>query len=441
MIKPVWRKVGACETLLFLSFFSSRLGAQQPDARVLTLNAAIEYAKQHSPLLAATRQGVVTQKAVVAAAKAERLPQVDVGAAMLGSNQAAESGLAFPLTPLVQMPSQPFADGHLVGIATATLPIYTGGRIRSAQQVAEAERYMAQTNVRDVESNLVFEVSTTYARLVETDRDVQAAQESVKALTESRRDMAEGLKVGKVARVDLLKIDTRLADVEARLIDLRNERQVLAGQLNALMGREIDTPVVTETTLPHPEVTISSDDATRAAAAANPQYQIAEARVEVAQNSLKAAKSELRPTFSLSTAFYDHSPDPFSAYRGGAIAGFTFSYPIFDRQLKHRVAEAKSRELEARSKAEQERLDAIERARTAWLQVRDAEARIRATQSSIADARETLRIEQLMVRYGRDRIEHLLDAQAALLTSEADYYRALADSTVATAALNRETGQ
>lgn len=441
MIKPAWRNLAACEMLALFLFFPCAFGAQQSDAPVLTLNAAIDYAKQHSPLLAATRQGVITQQASVAAAKAERLPQVDVGAVMLGSNQPAESGLAFPLTPLVETSRQPFADGHLAGIATAILPIYTGGRIRSAEHVAEAERYLAQTNVRDVESNLVFEVSATYARLVETDRDVQAARESVKALTESRRVMSQMFSVGKVAHVDLLKIDTRLADVEAKLIDLRNARQVLVGQLNALMGRAIDTPVVAEATLPHPEVAISEDQAVLTAATTNTQYQVADARVRVAQNSLKLAKSQLHPTFSLSTAFYDQSPDPFSAHRGGAIAGFTFSYPIFDRPLEHRVAEAKSRELEARSKASQERLDAMQRARTAWFQVRDAEARIRATESSIADARETLRIEQLMVQYGRDRIEHLLDAQAALLTSEADYYRALADDTVATAALKRETGQ
>ncbi len=105
------------------------------------------------------------------------------------------------------------------------------------------------------------------------------------------------------------------------------------------------------------------------------------------------------------------------------------------------MEEAKSVELEDRSKADQARLDAMQRARTAYLRVQDAQARIQATQSSIADARETLRIEQEKQKYGRETIEHLLGAQAALLTSEANYYRALADYTTATAALKRETGQ
>jgi outer membrane protein TolC len=407
----------------------------------LTLDDAIAYAKQHSPLLSSTRQSVLTKQAAIAAAKAEQLPRVDVGAALRGSNQLTENALGFPLTPLADIPNQPFGNGHLTGLATATLPIYTGGRIGAATHVAEAERNLAQTHVNDVESNLEYEVAATYARLVEVERDVQAAQESVNALTESQRIANEMLSVGKIARVDLLKVDTRLADVRAELIELTNERQVLAGQLNALMGRPIDTSVAAVTTLPHPEVTMSPDQAVLAATTGNTQYQLAEAQVKVAQKSVELAKSQLRPTLSFSTVLFKQSPDPFSAYRGGAIAGFSFNYPLFDRPLNHRVQEAKSVELEDRSKADQSRLDAMQRARTAYLRVQDAQARIQATQSSIEEARETLRIEQEKQRNGRETIEHLLDAQAALLTSEANYYRALADHTIATAALKRETGQ
>lgn len=415
--------------------------AQQPTPSPLTLDAAIAYARQHSPLLAATQQSVLTKQAAIAAAKAEQLPRVDVDAALRGSNQPTESAIGFSLTPLADIPNQPFNNSHLTGIAIATLPIYTGGRIGADTHVAEAERNLAQASVHDVESNLEYEVAATYARLVEVERDVQAAQESVNALTESQRITSQMLNVGKVARVDLLKIDARLADVRAEDIDLVNERQILAGQLNALMGRAVDTPVAVQASLPHPAVVLSEEQAVIAAAAENTQYQLAEAQVSVAQKSVEQAKSQLRPTISFSANFFKQSPDPFSVYRGGAIAGFSFNYPLFDRPLNHRVQEAKSLELEDRSKAEQARLDAMQRARTATLQVQDADARIQATQSSIVAAREALRIEQQKLEYGRGIVEHLLDAQAALLTSEADYYRALADYTTATAAVKRETEQ
>jgi outer membrane protein TolC len=117
-----------------------------------------------------------------------------------------------------------------------------------------------------------------------------------------------------------------------------------------------------------------------------------------------------------------------------------FMFPLFDRTLTNRVEEAKSRELERRFDLKQAELDATQRVRTAYLQAQNSQERIRATEASIGYARESLRIEQEKQRYGRGIIETLLDAQAALLTAEARYYRALADYTTATAALKRETG-
>ena len=130
-LNSLWRKSVSAGLLLCAWILGSApfLLAQQPDAPVLTLDAAIDYAKQHSPLLAATQQSVLSKQAAIAAASAEWLPRVDVGAALRGSNQPTESALGFPLTPLADIGNQPFRNGHLTGLATVTQSIYTGGRL------------------------------------------------------------------------------------------------------------------------------------------------------------------------------------------------------------------------------------------------------------------------------------------------------------------------
>ena len=287
---------------------------------------------------------------------------------------------------------------------------------------------------------LDFDVTSTYANVVQLDRDIEAAQESVRALTESRRVIAKMFYEGKVARVDLLKVDTRLAEVEDTAIEFRNSREIEAGQFNALLGRPIVSPVKLESNLPPVSPRPSLDQVSRLARSGNSKYRLAEAQVDVAERSVAVAKSEKRPTVSLAANLLGQSVDPYSLYKGGVIAGAVFTFPFFDRTLTYREEEATSRELERRAEMKQAELDAGQRARSAYLEIQDSEERIRATETSTGYAREALRIEQEKQRYGRGIIENLLDAQAALLTSAARYYRALADYTIATAAVKRETG-
>ncbi|CAN5537134.1 TolC family protein [soil metagenome] len=407
----------------------------------LTMNAAIVYARQHSPRLAGKRQSVSTEQAGIAVASSERLPRLNLGAAARGSSQPAETAMGFPLTQLAQIPyGQPFSNGHLNADLRATIPLYTGGRIGSAVNLATARRDLAAIRVRDVERDLDFDVAATYASIVQLDRDIIAAQESVNALIESRRVISQMLDEGKVARVDLLKVDTRLADVQDSTIEFRNAREIEAGQFNALLGRSVDTPVALESDLPSPSIQPSLEQVSGLAHVGNLKSQLAEAELSVAERSVSVAKSAQRPTLSLAIDGTGQSADPFNIYKGGVAGGVVFSFPVFDRTLTHQVEEAKSRELERRADLKQVELDSAQRVRAAYLQVKNSEERIRASETSIGYAREALRIEQEKQQYGRGIIETLLDAQAALLTSEARYFRALADYTTAIAAVTRETG-
>jgi len=195
-----------------------------------------------------------------------------------------------------------------------------------------------------------------------------------------------------------------------------------------------------ENALPQPSEPLSLDQVSQLAGTGNTKNQIARAEVNISERSVAVARSALRPSLSLVGDLRGQSADPFAMYKGGLVAGAVFMFPLFDRTLTNRVEEAKSRELERRFDLKQAELDATQRVRTAYLQAQNSQERIRATEASIGYARESLRIEQEKQRYGRGIIETLLDAQAALLTSEARYYRALADYTTATAALKRETG-
>ena len=191
-LPPPYRTCTVAGLALMATFGACRapLSAQPPSAP-FTLDNALVYARQHSPRLSARRHGVVTRRSSVASARAERLPRLALGGAARGSSQPTENAMGFPMTQLADIPEgQAFRRGHLNADVRATMPLYTGGRIRSEVSLEEARRDLAQLTVRDVERGLDFDVTSTYANLVQLDRDIEAARESVKALMESRRVIA-----------------------------------------------------------------------------------------------------------------------------------------------------------------------------------------------------------------------------------------------------------
>lgn len=417
--------------------------AQQSPPHPLTLAGALEYAHAHSPRVAAARQGVVTEGANVAAARDRRWPVLDVGGAVRWAEKPTQTAVSLPpLSGLGDLSSgQPFAREHLNAAVSVTVPLYEGGQIRAATRLAEAQRDLAATQEAHIERALDFDVIRTYAGLVELEQDARAADRSRQTLEESRRVIAEMLRVGRAARVDLLKVDTRLGGVRAKLIAYQNAERIAAGQLNALLGRPVDTPLIAQDTLPRPVVGLSADQAAQAALQNNTTYQLAAARVRVATRTVDVARAQLRPSVSLGAAYEAQGVDPLSRhYVATPVAGVLVSVPVYDRSLSRQVDVAESRAQERRLDLEQWQLDIEQHAQTAYLEVRDASERIQATVAAIASADEVLRIEQAMERLGRGTIEHVLDAEAARFTADADYASALADYTTAVAALERETG-
>ncbi len=144
-------------TILFSVPF---LSAQQSDSPI-TMNAALVYARQHSPRLSSKRQSIKTEQAAIAVREPSPLPRLTLGAAARGSTQPAQTAMGFPLTQLAQIPEvQPFSKGHLNADVRATIPVYTGGRTGSAVSLAQAQRDLAKVGERDVERDLDFEVTS-----------------------------------------------------------------------------------------------------------------------------------------------------------------------------------------------------------------------------------------------------------------------------------------
>ncbi len=103
-----------------------------------------------------------------------------------------------------------------------------------------------------------------------------------------------------------------------------------------------------------------------------------------------------------------------------------------EERAKLAAARERLRQLELRIRLEVE---------TALLNFGSATERVQTLRKSVEQAEESLRIERQKYELGKGASVDVLDAQAALLEAETNYYRALADVQVARAQIDLAVGE
>ncbi len=124
-----------------------------------------------------------------------------------------------------------------------------------------------------------------------------------------------------------------------------------------------------------------------------------------------------------------------------ARVGLAVDIPVFEGgRLRAQIAKEHARLRVAQQQLRKLEQDIRLEAETAVLNVNSARKRIHVTQKSIAEAEESVRIERQKYDLGKGAIVDVLDAQAALLNAQTNYYRALSDYRVAQAQIRLATG-
>uniref|UniRef100_A0A7C4AR09 TolC family protein n=1 Tax=Desulfomonile tiedjei TaxID=2358 RepID=A0A7C4AR09_9BACT len=125
----------------------------------------------------------------------------------------------------------------------------------------------------------------------------------------------------------------------------------------------------------------------------------------------------------------------------GSVA-LVAEYPIFTggkiaSQIDEQEAKLASAQAALRKLALQIRLDV----ETALLNVSSTRQRADAMRKAIEQSKESYRIEEQKYEVGKGTITDVLDAQAAMLDAETNYYKVVADYNIAVAQLGLATGE
>ena len=422
----------------FLLLLFLLLPALPSRAEDLTLHAAVVRALADNPAMAAARLGVAAGEEGVKSAFGRHLPRL-----------ALDGNYTIRQDPLPYIPAQSatigphFSDQFASYTITLTLPLYQGGQIVNGVALSQARKVLQEQGAVLTRNELIANTVNTYNKILQLASLRDASQASLTALEQQQANAQLLFKVGRIARVDLLKVEVQTANEQQRLTSLNAGIATAFATLRTLMGTPEQAVQATAALVDHlgiPSLQADFGAGLVQALKQRPEYQSALQEVRVADLNRKMAMGKLLPGLAAFGGYLDQFGLQPWYKEANWFGGVNLNMPLFDRSLyadlsRQRIEADRARE-QLHGLENQVRLEL----RSALNSLDESRARIGATRQAVEQAHEAYRIEQQRFQTGAGAVVDLLLAQSADVTAAANYSQALYDYNAAVVAYRRATG-
>jgi len=296
--------------------------------------------------------------------------------------------------------------------------------ISQAKQMNEAVGHQLDRTDQEI----VFRVVSSYYDVLLAAKELEVAEQSAKT-AQSIMDRSQArFDSGLTVESDLLTAKVRMAARQQEVIRARNTLEVSRAQLNTAIGMPLDSPFqltegLAERTLSIPAV----QDLEKQALTNRPDLKRIASEEAAQRQSVSVAKSAFGPRVNAFAGWEMDNPT-FVAGGGGNnwLGGIEVQFDIFQGGAK-RAELSRQRALEEKVVAmKQAASDAVRlEVRRAYYETDANRQQIEVARAAIAQAQESLRINQNRYDGGLTTITDLLGAEEATRRSQTDYWEAV----------------
>jgi outer membrane protein TolC len=404
-------------SILVVAAFAFAASAQTPNALRLSRQQAIDEALARNPALTAARAQVEEARAAV----------VTAGAYADATFVADVAGQSHVLNP-----ASGNASDQGVGV---TIPF--PGKTSLRRGVATADLRVAEFNVTQLRQQVAAQAAQAYDAILVAMRHREDLEQSKQLANDFVQKTNARFQGGTVARVDVVKAETDLAQAENDLIS--NDRAIATARatLNRIMGRNGGAPLETTGTLDVPGPIAAIEALERVAESSRPEIASLAAQLEGAKKATKLAREFWAPDFNVTVTrnAADGTPTTFTT-------GVGIGVPIFFWQHQRgEIAGALHREEELTANIADIRAQVSLDVQTAYANASTAlRQAIFIRDHLLPEAREVYRVASVSYGLGGSSALDLLDAKRTLLAAESQYVDALGAANDALAALELAIG-
>jgi len=326
-----------------------------------------------------------------------------------------------------------FTLAPLVPIITigATKIIYSGGKIESLIEQAEANKKISLNDLEKEKQKIIYKVTEAYYQVLQTEGIKRVSAQAVKQMQAHLESSEALLKEGMIAPIDLNRIKSQLSNLEHNLIKAENGHKLTMYNLNSIIWIDLNTELVLENNLSYEPCEINLEQALLQAKENRPEIMNIAQQRRIMEEMVDVAKSNRKPQVM------------FSAESGivGWQAVIVAEYSFLDGGVNKAKINQAEINLAQVDQSEQQVQQLIEfEVRSAYLNMKEAEKLIKVAKEGIKNSQESFRIAQIKYNEGIATNTEVIDAQSTLIEAETNHLNALYDYNINRAALVKAMG-
>ncbi|MFO7568297.1 MAG: TolC family protein [Smithellaceae bacterium] len=421
-------------------------------AETLTLDQALMTALEKNPGLRIALQSRDQARYNLHAAWSRALPALSAGGNYQRTWDRPEIVMPLPpeiFGPNAEIRTQSGADHTMSGMLILEQPLYAGGAIWAGIGIARdslqiAEYSLAATSQQTLETvySAFYGVLLAQSLLAVSETAVQNAQINLDQV-ENRYE------AGAASRFELLRAQVQLSTIRPGLMEGRNRYNLALERLKDLLGMDKRQSVKVEGAFEPRTRTLVAADLEGLIGQAydhRPEYRIQGLQKEISEKRIRMVRAEFLPTLALSSAVQwqalrDDLHFAHDNFERSSYAGVTLRIPLFNG------FGSKARYSEARAELQKSEIQEANLKNLIATEIRSVHdelaqsAEILESQGQVMEqAREGLRLANLLYAEGAATLLEVIDAQLALTQASTSYFRAIYNFNTASIKLERACG-
>jgi outer membrane protein len=415
----------------------------------LSLPDAVKMTLANNPMHKAALADTKAASAGVREARAPLLPRITFAENFTGGNdpvfvfgtklrQQEFTAADFALNQL----NRPTPIGNYASRFFGQWNLFDSTQSWKALDRARFLNFAANEQLNRTDQELVFQTVQAYYAVLLAQKQVQVAEDAVKTVDAIEHDSRARVESGLAVDSDLLSAEVQASTRQQELIERRNQLALARTRLALVMGAVADaayqpSEALEERTLPAADV----NHLEKTALEKRPDLKRSEWERGAQDKSVAMAKAAFGPRVN---AFGSWEEDSHSVGWTGAnnwVAGAEVQFDLFAGGGK-RAALAREKAMQERASAGYAGFqDAVRlEVRQAYYQFDAAQQQVKVARSAIAQADESLRINQNRYEGGLSTVTDMLRVEEAAHRAKVDYWQAVYRMNASYAGVELATG-